>query len=340
MKLVDALALIGLSRSSYFERCHPGHRRVDNPTAPAQRNSAIAYSLTECEEIARQLNQAPTLTVSQVYHQHLDAGKAIASERTYYRVARSVSCPTRGPVCRSTRTSNTPTVEPPKLKATRAFEVICWDITFLPLLERGKHLALHMAIDLFSREIVGFGFATNPNADIARAMFTEVITLAGGNDATITVVHSDNGKTMKSVKLCTLLAENNITKSHSRPRVSDDNPYIESTFATLKGDIDYPGVFDDAAHAIAWVSAWIEFYNTQRFHPKLAHFTPRQVRDGSWQGNWAIRNAHKQAHYEANPARYRGRRPQVPRPKSEVHFNIHNTPDGHTSKNLATQLLT
>ncbi|MCQ4608665.1 transposase family protein [Corynebacterium sp. CCUG 60159] len=110
-----------------------------------------------------------------------------------------MSCPTRGPVCRSTCASNAPTVELPKLKATRPFEVICWDITFLPLLERGKHLALHMAIDLYSRETVGFGFATNPNADIARAMFTEVITLAGGNDATITVVHSDNGKTMKSV---------------------------------------------------------------------------------------------------------------------------------------------
>lgn len=100
---------------------------------------------------------------------------------------------------------------------------------------------------------------------------------------------------------------------------------IESSFSTLKGDATYPKVFDDFTHAHQWVAGWVRFYNTIRYHPGLAHFTPDQLLTNTWKGQGAVRNQAKQALYAAHPARYRYRRPVVAQPPKEVTFNITNT---------------
>ncbi|WP_257162154.1 DDE-type integrase/transposase/recombinase [Corynebacterium cystitidis] len=313
---------------------------MDNPTPHTERNSVIAYSEKQRDEIAQRINADPTKSVRQICHEAWDAGQAMASESTYYRIARSHRCPTRGHQRRETspEQAHRPAASAPQLHATRPWQVIVWDITLLPLLQRGRSLAAHVAMDLYSRAIVGVGLSAGPNTDTATEIFTTILADAGCAGLTVETVHADNGKTMKSRKLTTLFATHNIKRSHSRPHTSDDNPHIESVFSTIKQDPIYPHVFTDTDEAATWLANWVNFYNTQRMHSAIANFTPQSVLDGSWRGQWAIRKANKLEHYNRNPARYRYRPPVVATPPKEVRFNLTNTPDDITNQTPFDQL--
>lgn len=320
-------AWTGLAASSFHERTHPGRRRVTNPIPHTQRRSDIALSQDERHSIADQLNHAATHTVSQVFHDHLDAGTACASARSYYRIANTSLCPTRYTPCRVQTEATTPVTTPPQLVASRPYQTLVWDITFLPGLHRGQLYALHCVLDLYSRAIIGWRIDARPNADVAASMFQQIGSEAHAAGYSISTIHSDNGKTMKSVAVKKTCAALGAKRSYSRPHVSDDNPHMESSFSTLKGDATYPKVFTDSDHARTWVAGWVEFYTTRRHHPGLAHFTPHQIFTDMWKGQWAIRNQARQALYDANPARYCYKRPVVAKPPQEVVFNVVNTPE-------------
>ncbi|WP_293951783.1 DDE-type integrase/transposase/recombinase [uncultured Corynebacterium sp.] len=327
-------AWTGLAVSSFHHRLHPGRRRVTTPIPHAQRRSDIALNHQERQAIADQLNQAPTRTVSQVFHHHLDSGDAYASLRSYYRIANTALCPTRYTPIRSPVDAATPQVNPPQLHATAPYETLVWDITFLPGLHRGQSYALHCVLDLYSRAIVGWQIDTSPNANVAATLFRQIGADARAAGFTISTIHSDNGRTMKSTAVKKICREIGAQRSYSRPHISDDNPHIESSFSTLKGDATYPKVFDDYAHAHQWVTGWVRFYNTIRYHPGLAHFTPDQLLTNTWKGQWAVRNQARQALYAAHPARYRYRPPVVAQPPMEVTFNITNTPDNISNRTV------
>ena len=329
------LSLIGLAASSWYQRNHPGYRRVENPTPHNQRRRDIALTDEEKQIIAAQLNEDPHLPVYQVFHRALDQGNAVASLRSYYRIANTTLCPTRGPVVTKPRTSSSPQTTPPTLQAHAPYQTLVWDITYLPLVERKKTVALHLVLDLYSRSVVGWVIDNEASETTARGMFERVINTATKKGYKVSTVHSDNGSTMKADSLKKLFQSHDITQSHSRPRVSDDNPHVESSFSTLKGDATYPKVFESAEHAAQWVADWVEYYNTTRYHPGLGNFTPKDILDGTWQGRWAIRNAHKQKLYEANPARYRYKPPVTPQPTLGVTFNLTNTPEDISNRTLS-----
>lgn len=319
-------AWTGLAASSFHERINPGRRRVPNPIPQSQRRSDITLTETERRVIADQLNRAATHTVSQVFYGNLDAGTACASQRSYYRIAATSLCPTRYTPPRQHVDATTPVVTPPALQASRPYQTLVWDITFLPGLHRGTLYALHSVLDLYSRAIIGWRVETSPNAEAAALMFEQIGVDAQAAGQSIATIHSDNGKTMKSESVKKICRKLGIRRSYSRPHVSDDNPHMESSFSTMKGDRTYPKVFDTIDHARAWVTGWVEFYNTQRYHPGLEHFTPYQLLMDTWKGQWAIRHQARQELYQANPARYRYKPPVVAQPPLEVAFNIVNTP--------------
>ncbi|QMV85450.1 transposase family protein [Corynebacterium hindlerae] len=279
---------------------------MDNPTPYDQRRGDVALIPEEKATIVTQLSDGCSKTVLQAYHEALDTGQVVASLSSYYRIARDpFACPGRlagAPQQPSRRVRRgQSTSRPPQLHATRPFQVIVWDITILPLLYRGQSVALHMALDLYSRAIVGFILAESPCATTAKALFNDVITLAHEHGHTVESVHSDNGRTMKSHVLKELFASHGITQSFTRPRVSDDNAHMESSFSTMKNDLTYPDVFDDIDQAAAWVTDWVKFYNTARVHSGLAYFTPHDVLTGTWAPVWQKPESHQRKTFQQQP---------------------------------------
>ena len=276
--------LTGLAPSSLHQRLHPGHRRKENPTPHRLRRMDVMLTEEERALICSQLDATPDLPIQQVYYQQWDKGLAPASLSSYYRIARTYECISRGPKTTTPRTSTTPQTTPPCLVATRPYQTLVWDITTLPLVTRGQNMYLHCVVDLYSRAIVGWSVASQPNTSVAEEIFTQIITTATTKGYKVDTIHSDNGASMRSRKMKQLCHTHDITRSHSRPRVSDDNPHIESSFATLKNDPTYPKTFQDEGHVRDWMTSWIDFYNTQRVHSSLAFFTPQQILTNTWKG--------------------------------------------------------
>lgn len=135
-----------------------------------------------------------------------------------------------------------------------------------------------MAIDLYSRKILGFDLALTENSTTAHQLLERVI----ADNPGIHTVHSDNGSAMTSYKLRDLFNDHGIALSLIRPRVSDDNAFMESVFHTLKYRQFYPRVFNDIDHAQHWVGEFVEFYNTTHPHSGIKGYTPQSVFDGSW----------------------------------------------------------
>lgn len=133
-------------------------------------------------------------------------------------------------------------------------------------------------------------------------------------------LHADGGPSMTSAEVGRVLAGLGITRSRSRPHVSNDNPFSESLFKTVKYDVDYPGVFGSYQDAQAWIVAFFDRYNDQHRHSGLAGFTPGSVHDGSWVETAAKRQALLDASFQARPGRYR-RPPTVATPPGTVWIN-------------------
>lgn len=331
--------LTGLAPSSLHERLHPGHRRKQNPTPHRLRRKDVMLTQDERALICKQIDAAPELPIQQIYYQQWDHGQVTASLSSYYRIAKTPACVSRGPQSTTVRVHKTPRATPPQLVATRPYQTLVWDITTLPLVTRGHNVYLHCVVDLYSRAIVGWGIDEQPNTHVAEEIFTQIIATATAQGHKVEVIHSDNGSSMKSRKMQQFCKDHKIVRSHSRPRISDDNPHVESSFATLKNDPTYPKVFDDKNHAHNWIRTWVIYYNTKRAHSALAFFTPDQILTNTWKGTWAIRNAAKQRLYEQNPTRFRHQRPHVPTPKPDVYFNLTNTPEHKGNKTLINELM-
>lgn len=157
----------------------------------------------------------------------------------------------------------------------------------------------HLAVDLFAAAIATHG--------------------------TPRIVHADNGSAMKSNLLRDFLAgEHGVKLSHSRPYVSDDNPFSEAGFRTMKYRPGYPKVFTDVDAARAYLTDYVPWYNHQHKHSGIALFSPAQVHDGSWQQAWLQRDAALQRYFQAHPERFRAR-PSTPTPAGTVGINLPNT---------------
>lgn len=229
--------------------------------------------LSEHEEkqLLRELTspQHRDLSPRQVIPALAEKGTYIASEATAYRVLHKHRLQKHR---ENTRVATSK--KPSELVATAPNQVYCWDITYLKACPLGSFYYLYMITDIFSRRIVAARVHLAENDDHSSALFVEVQRtegLARGQ----TTLHADNGGPMKGATLKATLERLGILTSYSRPSVSDDNPYIESLFGTMKTRVGYPKKpFESLTEAQAWVDSFVRWYNEEHRHSALNWVTP------------------------------------------------------------------
>lgn len=316
--------MVGLSRSSWYYRLHP-RPRVADPVV--QRDRAYRSRIPEADRVVIRAAilaswQAGT-SVDHAFAAAWDAGVMLGSRRSWWRIAAAITDQSVRPLC-PTRSTNKAPRPAPVLKATGPQQIWSWDITDLRSPWRGVAFKAYSIIDIFSRKIVGWRVEERECDDLAAHMFETAFT-SHGRPA---VVHADSGPAMRSTVLKDLLADLGIAQTHNRPYVSNDNPFSESEFRTMKYRPNYPRIFDDLEAARVWVSDYVSWYNAHHHHSGIALFTPNEVHDGTWPTTWSHRDHALQAYYHAHPERFR-QQPRTKNPSPIVGINLptENDPD-------------
>jgi len=229
----------------------------------------------------------------------LDEGTYLASVSTVYRVLRAAGLIHH----RGNSRPGHKTGRPEELKATGPNQVWCWDITYLPTQVRGVFLFAYMILDVWSRKVVGWEIHAEESAALAEALFKR---LAREMKLDGVRLHADNGNPMKGTTLLFTLYMLGVLPSFSRPRVSDDNAFIESFFKTLKYTPRYPGRFADIAHARSWMADFVHWYNTDHRHSGIGYITPEQRHSGKVVLIMRFRNEVLKKACENHPERWNG----------------------------------
>ena len=271
-------------------RCGPKH-------APA--NALSSAEVATVLEVLRSPENA-AVSPKQLVPRLADAGIYLASESTMYRLKRRHGLrTTRRPAERSGVTRSTTTHA-----ATGPNQVWSWDITWLPTTIRGRFLYLYVVIDVWSRRVVGWAEHERESADHAAALIRNICAETGVDSAGL-VLHSDNGKPMRGSTVLAMLQWLGIVPSFSRPHVSNDNPYSESLFRTLKQTPAYPSLpFASAGTARAWVARFVAWYNTEHRHSGIRYVTPDQRHRGEDQSILARRAEVYEAARRRRPGRW------------------------------------
>jgi putative transposase len=309
--------MIDLSRSTWHYRSNP-RPKVAAPLPHKDR--AYRSRIPEADRAVIQNRiiagwQAGT-SVDYSFAAAWDDGAMLASRRSWWRIAAAIVDQSARPVA-PTRSTGASARSAPVLKATGPQQIWSWDITDLRTPWRGVAFKAYSIIDIYSRMIVGWRVEQRESDELAVEMFTAAFACHG----LPAVVHADSGPAMRSTDLKDLLGDLDIAQTHNRPRVSNDNPFSESEFRTMKYRPNYPGTFTDIGGARAWVSAYVSWYNQHHRHSGIALFTPSEVHNGQWMQRWHKRDQALQAYYGAYPERFR-RRPRTSRPHPIVGINL------------------
>ena len=204
-----------------------------------------------------------------------DKGLYIGSESTFYRVLRSA-----GQIKHRARSNAPAWKKPAPLRATAPNQLYSWDITYLPTAVRGRHYYLYLFLDIFSRKVVGWAVYENELSDLAADVLRDVCAREKIEPGQI-VLHSDNGNPMKGASMLAMMQELGVARSLSRPAVSNDNPYSESQFRTLKCHPTYPRTpFADLTQARTWITQFVSWYNDEHRHSGIGFVTPSQRHAG------------------------------------------------------------
>jgi len=242
-----------------------------------------------------------------------DQGLFIGSESSFYRVLHQAGqCHRRG----RARLPQEPR-SVPRLRADRPNALWSWDITFLPTTVRGVWLYLYLVVDVWSRKVVAWDVAEVESAQIAadlvqRACLKERYRRPSGFGSRQCqkqplILHADNGNAMRGATLESRLEEMGVLRSFSRPRVSNDNPYSESLFRTVKYRPDYPSrPFASKEEACEWVVSFVDWYNHQHRHSGIKFVTPHQRHSGTAKAICQQRALVYEAARRANPTRWSG----------------------------------
>jgi putative transposase len=275
-------------------------RRPHNALSPAE-EAQVMTVLTS----ARYAGVSPKQLVPQL----ADEGLYLASESTMYRVQRRRGLRTSKRPMTRTRVARASTMH----RATRPDQVWSWDITWLPTLVRGQYVYLYLVLDVWSRRIVGWTVEERESAELAAALITRICR-DSNIDPRGMVLHADNGSAQRGVTMITKLQELGIVPSFSRPHVSDDNPYSEAAFRTLKHTPAFPPrLFENVACARRWVARFVDWYNGEHRHSGIRFVTPDERHFGREQDVLTRRHALYQRARRANPERWtRGTRDWSP----------------------------
>jgi putative transposase len=295
-----ACRALGVSRASFYRRQQP----LGGPSTPsirtARQTSPRSLSPTERQNIRALLNsprfvdQAP----AQIHTTLLDEGVYHCSTRTMYRILDDAQ------EVRERRDQlRHPTYHKPELIATGPNQVWSWDITMLPGPGKASRFHLYVILDIFSRYVVGWLLAERECQDLAARLIRETCAKQDVQADQLTI-HSDRGPSMKSQTVAQLLAALGIIKSHSRPHVSNDNPFSESQFKTLKYRPEFPDRFASYDEARAFCVKFFPWYNDEHYHSGLQMFTPASVHYCQTEPILAQRQRTLQAAYATHPERF------------------------------------
>jgi len=308
-----ACAAFAMPRASWYRRDH-GPRL--GPLAP---RPAPPRALSDPERAAvlhelhskRFADTAPAA----VWATLLDEGTYLASERTMYRIlAANAEVRERRDQLRH------PPYARPELLATGPRELFSWDITKLRGPAKRAHYHLYVILDVFSRYVPGWMVATRESAALAQRLIADTVEKEGITPGQLTI-HADRGTSMRSKSVELLLADLGIERSHSRPHVSDDNPYSEAQFKTLKYRPDFPARFGSLEDARAFCAVFFTWYNTVHRHSGIGLLTPADVHAGRAAGITAARAVTLDAAYAAHPERFVRHPPRPPQVPTAVWIN-------------------
>lgn len=299
-----ACTAIGRPRASHYRRLAP-KRATPRPPRPAPANK---LGEAEVELVLATLNSERFADSSptQAYYVLLDEGAYIASVSTFYRVLRE-----RGLSRERRRQASHPPRVRPELVARRPNVVWSWDITKLKGPRRGEYYDLYVVLDIFSRYVVAWCVAPAESGELAKELIAAAVARHRVPPGQLSV-HADRGSAMTSKPVIELYTFLGITRSYSRPHVSNDNPYSEAAFKTLKYFPAFPERFGSVEDARSFCAFFFNYYNHEHRHSGVAYHTPASVHYGTATEVRAKRAETLAAAYAANPARFRHREPEPP----------------------------
>jgi len=241
------------------------------------------------------------LSPKQIVPRLADRGEYLASESTFYRVLHAED------MQHHRARSQPPVARPHEHVASAPWQVASWDITYLPGPVRGQFFYLYLVEDVWSRKILGWEVHTTESAELAAALIERIRTETGERDLRGWVLHSDNGAPMKGATMLATLQRLGVVPSFSRPSVSDDNPFSEALFRTLKYCPRYPSAaFASLEAARAWVTQFVAWYNHEHQHSSIGYVTPAARHAGDDVALLAARRVVYQRARDRHPERWAG----------------------------------
>ncbi len=293
-------AALGVARATYYRGLQPQPELPPRPTPARALEPAERQAVLDVLHEPRFVDLSPT----EVYATLLDEERYLCSERTMYRVlAENQEVRERRDQCRHPRSAA------PELLATRPNQLWSWDITKLLGPSKWTYFYLYVLLDVFSRYVVGWLAAHREFGWLAERLIAESCERQGIEQGQLTV-HADRGVAMTSKSVALLLADLGITKTHSRPHVSNDNPYSESQFKTLKYRPNFPERFGSLEHVRSFGQDLFCWYNTEHHHVGLGLFTPHDVHYGLAEAKRERRAEVLAAAFARHPERFPHGRPR------------------------------
>jgi transposase InsO family protein len=308
-RLRPACEVVGITIRT-LQRWKTGQGLVTGDGRPAAVRGTPSHALTpaEREQILSVANEArfADMPPARIVPALADEGVYIASESSFQRVLRSQGQTRHRGRARAPRKSRPPTTH----VATAPRQLWCWDMTYLPAEVAGRWFYLYLILDVFSRKIVGFEVHESDDADHA-ARLVQRTSLAEGIHAVARdarpVLHGDNGATLKATTVLAMLWWLGLKPSYSRPRVSDDNAFVESLFRTAKYRPEFPSKgFADVHAAREWARRFVHWYNHDHCHSGIRYVSPAQRHAGQDKDILAARHALYIQARQRNPRRWSG----------------------------------
>ena len=292
----------GTVRSGFYRGQGPAKKSAPRPSPPRTLSSEERQAVLATLHSDRFVDTAPAT----IYATLLDEGRYHCSIRTLYRILEE-----RAEVKERRNQLRHPVYQKPELLATAPNQVWSWDISKLLGPVKWSYCYLYVILDIFSRYVVGWMVAPAESAVLAQRLITDTCEKQQIGTGQL-ILHADRGSSMTSKPVALLLADLGVTKTHSRPYTSDDNPFSEAQFKTLKYRPDFPERFGSLEDARVFCQTFFSWYNGEHRHSGIGLMTPAAVHDGRASAMRDARQRVLSAAYAAHPERFVRKPPQPP----------------------------
>lgn len=315
-----------MSRATLYRRRKPKRKPKPRKASSRELTEEERQAVLDTLHCPRFVDKSP----AEVYASLLDDGHYHCSIRTMYRILKG----NREVVERRNQLRH-PVYKKPELLATEPNQVWSWDITKLLGPVKWSYFYLYVILDIYSRYVVGWMLASRESAELAKRLIEETLEKQSITPGQLTI-HADRGSSMKSKPVALLMSDLGVTKTHSRPHTSDDNPYSESQFKTLKYHPSFPGRFGSVEDARTFCQRFLTWYNTEHHHGGIGLLTPEDMHYGRATQITAARQVVLANAYDKHPERFvKGLPTPPPVPEAAWINPPHETESTAASRRLA-----